>query len=74
MHKGHESMHTTMVLILIGTLIVAQIVVVEWKKRHFRSYSVRFSHINIKIAFISRNYYTDYYIYTFSLMFSQFVL
>ncbi|KOB78255.1 Uncharacterized protein OBRU01_02756, partial [Operophtera brumata] len=39
LHRGHESMHTTMVLILIGTLIVAQIVVVEWKKRHYRSYA-----------------------------------
>ncbi|KAM3965932.1 E3 ubiquitin ligase Rnf121 [Aphomia sociella] len=39
LHRGHESMHTTMILILIGTLIVAQIIVVEWKKRHYRSYA-----------------------------------
>ncbi|PZC73741.1 E3 ubiquitin ligase Rnf121 [Helicoverpa armigera] len=39
MHKGHESMHTTMVMILIVTLIVAQIIVMEWKKRHYRSYA-----------------------------------
>ncbi|KAF4531752.1 hypothetical protein B566_EDAN014492 [Ephemera danica] len=37
-HKGHESMHAEMMLILIVTLIVAQIVLVEWKKRHYRSY------------------------------------
>ncbi|KAI5636945.1 hypothetical protein NE865_10360 [Phthorimaea operculella] len=39
MHKGHEQMHTTMVMILIVTLIVAQVVVVEWKKRHYKSYA-----------------------------------
>ncbi|KAJ8721103.1 hypothetical protein PYW08_006568 [Mythimna loreyi] len=39
LHKGHESMHTTMVMILIVTLIVAQIIVMEWKKRHYRSYA-----------------------------------
>jgi len=39
-HKGHESMHAEMVLILLITLVVAQIVLVEWKKRHYRSYMV----------------------------------
>lgn len=39
-HKGHEAMHMEMVLILIGTMIVAQILLVEWKRRHYRSYSV----------------------------------
>ena len=39
-HKGHESMHAEMVIILLITLVVAQIVLVEWKKRHYRSYSV----------------------------------
>lgn len=39
-HKGHESMHAEMVVILLVTLIIAQIVLVEWKKRHYRSYSV----------------------------------
>ncbi|XP_069679241.1 E3 ubiquitin ligase Rnf121 [Periplaneta americana] len=37
-HKGHESMHAEMILILLVTLVVAQIVLVEWKKRHYRSY------------------------------------
>lgn len=40
-HKGHESMHMEMVVILLVTLIIAQVVLVEWKKRHYRSYSVR---------------------------------
>lgn len=39
-HKGHEAMHSEMVLVLLITLIVAQIVLVEWKKRHYKSYSV----------------------------------
>jgi hypothetical protein len=33
-------MHAEMVLILLVTLVVAQIVLVEWKKRHYRSYMV----------------------------------
>ncbi|KAK3697113.1 hypothetical protein QZH41_016921, partial [Actinostola sp. cb2023] len=37
-HKGHEAMHMEMVLILFATLIVAQIVLVKWKKYHHRSY------------------------------------
>jgi len=37
-HKGHEAMHLEMFLILIVTLLVAQIALVEWKKRHQRSY------------------------------------
>lgn len=41
-HKGHEAMHLEMILILLVTLIVAQIALVEWKKRHYRSYSVSF--------------------------------
>ncbi|GLH08847.1 RING finger protein 121 [Gryllus bimaculatus] len=37
-HRGHDTMHAEMVLILLVTLVVAQIVLVEWKKRHFKSY------------------------------------
>lgn len=40
-HKGHEAMHAEMVLILIVTLIVAQLVLVQWKQRHPKSYNVR---------------------------------
>ena len=39
-HKGHEAMHAEMVLILIVTLVVAQIILVQWKQRFFRSYQV----------------------------------
>ncbi|KAK6173929.1 hypothetical protein SNE40_017299 [Patella caerulea] len=37
-HKGHEAMHAEMALILLATLVVAQIILVQWKLRHFRSY------------------------------------
>lgn len=37
-HKGHDSMHAEMLLILVITLIVAQFVLFEWKKRHYKSY------------------------------------
>ncbi|GFR16033.1 RING finger protein 121 [Trichonephila clavata] len=37
-HKGHESMHAWMILILLITVIVSQILLVEWKKRYNRSY------------------------------------
>jgi RING finger protein 121 len=33
---GHEQMHMEMFLILIVTLLIAQIVLVEWKKRHYK--------------------------------------
>uniref|UniRef100_A0A182W7A7 RING-type domain-containing protein n=1 Tax=Anopheles minimus TaxID=112268 RepID=A0A182W7A7_9DIPT len=39
-HKGHESMHMEMIVILLIILIIAQVVLVEWKKRHYRSYSL----------------------------------
>uniref|UniRef100_A0A3B3ZRZ2 Uncharacterized protein n=1 Tax=Periophthalmus magnuspinnatus TaxID=409849 RepID=A0A3B3ZRZ2_9GOBI len=39
-HRGHEAMHAEMVLILVATLVVAQIVLVQWKQRHLRSYNV----------------------------------
>lgn len=43
-HKGHDAMHAEMLIILIITLIVAQVALVEWKKRHYRSYSVRMNY------------------------------
>ncbi|XP_013398510.1 RING finger protein 121-like [Lingula anatina] len=39
-HRGHEAMHAEMMLILITTLIVAQVVLVQWKQRHFKSYQI----------------------------------
>ncbi|KAG8035208.1 hypothetical protein G9C98_001698 [Cotesia typhae] len=39
-HEGHESMHAEMLLILFITLIVVQVLLVEWKKRYFKSYQL----------------------------------
>ncbi|XP_077053531.1 E3 ubiquitin ligase RNF121 isoform X2 [Siphateles boraxobius] len=39
-HKGHEAMHAEMVLILIVTLVIAQLVLVQWKQRHPKSYNL----------------------------------
>ncbi|XP_026577401.1 RING finger protein 121 [Pseudonaja textilis] len=39
-HRGHEAMHAEMVLILIATLVVAQLLLVQWKQRHPRSYNM----------------------------------
>ncbi|KAG4068076.1 hypothetical protein HA402_011409 [Bradysia odoriphaga] len=39
-HKGHDAMHLEMILILLVTLIIAQILLVQWKQRHYRSYSL----------------------------------
>ncbi|ERL85668.1 RING finger protein 121 [Dendroctonus ponderosae] len=40
MHKGHEKMHLEMILVLIVVLIVTQVLLIEWKKRYFRSYLI----------------------------------
>ena len=39
-HKGHEAMHMEMLLILLATLIVAQLILFRWKSYHPRSYHV----------------------------------
>ena len=43
-HRGHESMHAEMVLILFATLVVSQIALVKWKQYYPNSYhvSIRF--------------------------------
>lgn len=38
--RGREAMHAEMVLILAATLVVAQIVLVQWKQRRHQSYNV----------------------------------
>lgn len=40
MHRGHEAMHVEMILIFLCALVVAQIVLVQWRQRHGRSYNV----------------------------------
>nr|XP_008990828.2 RING finger protein 175 isoform X3 [Callithrix jacchus] len=40
MHRGHESMHVEMILIFLCVLVIAQIVLVQWRQRHSRSYNL----------------------------------
>lgn len=49
-HKGHEAMHMEMMIILIITLIVGQIFLVQWKRRHFKSYQVRFHIVSCLVS------------------------
>ncbi|XP_075585958.1 E3 ubiquitin ligase Rnf121 isoform X2 [Dermatophagoides farinae] len=37
-HRGHESMHAIMLLILIVAMFIAQIILIYWRKKHFKSY------------------------------------
>ena len=39
-HKGHESMHAEMILILFATLIISQIALVKWRQTYPNSYHV----------------------------------
>lgn len=45
-HKGHESMHAEMVLILFATLIVSQFLLVFWRTKHFKSFQVNSQNTN----------------------------
>ena len=40
-HRGHESMHAEMVLILFATLIGSQVALVKWRQYYPHSYHVR---------------------------------
>jgi len=39
-HRGHETMHAEMILILFVAALLAQVVLVMWKLRHKKSYHV----------------------------------
>ena len=52
-------MHAQMLMILLVTVLVAQVVLVEWRKRHFRSYQVRITNI----------FYLDRFCYECNLLF-----
>lgn len=40
-HKGHETMHAEMVLILLVSLVVSQVLLVFWRNKHFKSFQVK---------------------------------
>ena len=37
-HRGHELMHAEMILILFGSIMVAQILLFLWRQKYHRSY------------------------------------
>ncbi|KAK8378337.1 hypothetical protein O3P69_011078 [Scylla paramamosain] len=39
-HRGHEEMHAEMVLILMFVTIISQVVLIAWKKKHYKSYQL----------------------------------
>ncbi|KAI9143220.1 hypothetical protein BKA69DRAFT_1062954, partial [Paraphysoderma sedebokerense] len=39
-HAHHENAHFAMIMILVFSLIIAQVVVLEWRKRHYKSFSL----------------------------------
>lgn len=45
-HKGHEKMHLEMMLVLLFTLVIAQVALVQWKKRYYKSYLVTINYIS----------------------------
>ncbi len=40
-HLGHEQMHAEMLFIFLVVLVLVQIILIEWKRRYYRSYMVR---------------------------------
>ena len=67
-HKGHESMHAEMILILFATLIISQIALVKWRQTYPNSYHVSslclvnileniFKSICLKLIDIDKLYY-----------------
>ena len=39
-HRGHEKMHTEMILILFATLVISQVALVKWREIYPGSYHV----------------------------------
>ncbi|KAK9870903.1 hypothetical protein WA026_009860 [Henosepilachna vigintioctopunctata] len=39
-HEGHEKMHFEMLIIFIVTVFIVQIILLEWRKRHSKSYAM----------------------------------
>lgn len=39
-HHGHNLMHAEMILILFGSILVAQIILFVWRQKHFKSYQI----------------------------------
>ena len=48
-HKGHESMHAEMILILFATLIISQIALVKWRQVYPNSYHVSIYEVELTL-------------------------
>ena len=42
-HRGHEKMHTEMILILFATLVISQVALVKWREIYPSSYHVSYN-------------------------------
>ena len=63
-HRGHDLMHAEMVLILFGSIAIAQIVLFAWRQKHRKSYQVR--HLDYMVVCTGRKVYIILlYIYLF---------
>ena len=41
-HRGHDVMHAEMFIIFIIVLAIAQVILIVWKKKHFKSYQASY--------------------------------
>ena len=55
-HRGHESMHAEMILILFATLVISQIALVKWREIYPHSYHVRFKLFLFKLQLTTHIY------------------
>lgn len=39
-HRGHDLMHAEMIIILFGSILVAQIILFLWRQKHYKSYQL----------------------------------
>ena len=44
-HQGHDLMHAEMILILFGSIMVAQILLFLWRQKHGKSYQVEYTEL-----------------------------
>lgn len=43
-HMGHEQMHAEMIIIFLVVLFIVQIILIEWKRRFYKSYMVSYQY------------------------------
>uniref|UniRef100_A0AC34QU80 RING-type domain-containing protein n=1 Tax=Panagrolaimus sp. JU765 TaxID=591449 RepID=A0AC34QU80_9BILA len=63
-HRGHDAMHAEMFIIFIIVLAVAQIILVLWKKKHFKSYQLATT-LGLWLVPFTVSLYKSYYRFVF---------